>query len=129
MTSKLGVVYLASMADNVLDAMQPEEFEDSDEFGLEATEEQRGRFRDRVSGFFRKLTSPFIWFRDRIVFFWRWLFKPNEVGKPVTLRPSGVRVLILLIVGNIAILGLLGYALYQTATMPPVAMPVFLSGL
>jgi hypothetical protein len=54
LTSKLGVVYLTPMADDVLDAMQPEEFEESDELGPEAVEEQRGRFRDRVRGFFKR---------------------------------------------------------------------------
>jgi TolB protein len=114
---------LTPMADDVLDAMQPEEFEESDELGPEAVEEQRGRFRDRVRGFFKRLASPFVWLWGRVVFVWLWLFKPNKVGKPVTLRPSGVRVLFLLIVGNVAILGLLGYALYQTATMPPIESP------
>jgi len=111
------------MADNVLDAMQPEEFEESDELGPEATEERRGRLRGLVGGVLRRLASPFVWLWGRFVFVWLWIFKPNKVGKPVTLRPSGVRALALLIVGNIAILGLLGYALYQTATLPPIESP------
>jgi len=102
------------MADNVLDATQPEEL---DEFGPETAEEQQS------SRVLRWLASPFVWFRDRVASTWRWLVRPNEVGKPVTLRPSGVRVLVLLIVGNLAMLGLLSYALYQTATMPPIESP------
>jgi TolB protein len=107
---------LIPMADDVLDATQPEEWDEL-ESGL--AEEQPGRLRR----FLRRLASPFVWLGKRIAFVWRWLIKPNEVGKPVTLRPRGLQMLILLIVGDLAILGFLSYALYQTATMPPLESP------
>lgn len=111
------------MADNELDAVQPEEFEYLDELGVEVAERQRGRLRDRVSGVLRRLASPFVWLWNRLTFACRWVIKPNEVGKPITIRPRGLQVLILLIMGNAAILGLLGYVLYQAATMPPLKSP------
>jgi TolB protein len=52
-----------------------------------------------------------------------WLVRPNQVGRPVTLQPRGLKLLILLIVGNLAIVGILAYALYQTAVAPPRASP------
>jgi TolB protein len=111
------------MADNELGAVQPEEFEELDELGVEVAEGQRGRLRDRVSGILRRLASPFVWFWNHLTFAVRWLIKPNQVGKPITIRPRGLQMLILLIVGNAAILGLLGYALYKLATMPPLKSP------
>jgi TolB protein len=108
------------MADNELEATQPEELE---ELEPETAEEQQGRLRDRVSGILRRLASPFVWLWNCLASAGRWLVKPNEVGKPVTIRPRGLQVLILLILGNAAILGFLGYALYQTAMMPPLKSP------
>jgi TolB protein len=108
------------MSDYDLDAVQPEEFEGFGELGPEMVEEKKGRLRNRVSGILRRLASPFVWLWNRLAFAWCWLVKPNQVGKPITIRPRGLQVLVLLIVGNAAILGLLGYALYRVATMPPI---------
>jgi len=53
-----------------------------------------------------------------------WLRRPDEVGRPLTLQPRGVRLLVLLILGNLIVLALLTVALYQAATMPVgVALP------
>lgn len=53
-----------------------------------------------------------------------WLRRPDEVGQPLTLQPRGVRLLILLILGNLIVLALLTVALYQAASMPArVALP------
>ena len=56
--------------------------------------------------------------RGRLRRAWRWLRSPDEVGQPLVLRPRGVRVLVLLIVGNLGVLVLLIWALYQTSTNP-----------
>ncbi len=108
------------MADNVLRAGQLEELEELGELEPEPTEEQQGRLRDRARNILRLLTSPFVWLWKRLVFARRWLVKPNEVCKPVTIQPRGLQMLVLLIVGNAAILGLLGYALYRATTAPPI---------
>jgi len=57
---------------------------------------------------------------SRIASAWHWLRRPDEVGQPLTLQPRGVRLLILLILGNLGVLVLLTVALYQAVTMPPV---------
>ncbi|MCK4450649.1 MAG: hypothetical protein KAX26_08660, partial [Anaerolineae bacterium] len=41
---------------------------------------------------------------NRVAFAWRWLCRPDKVGQPITLRPRGVRLLILLILGNLVVL-------------------------
>ena len=56
--------------------------------------------------------------RSRLAFALAWLFRPDEVGQPLTLRPRGVRLLVLLILGNVIVLALLTFALYQAATLP-----------
>jgi TolB protein len=111
------------MADNVLRAGQLEEFEELSELEPEAAEEQQTRLRDRIGSILRRLASPFVWLWSRLTFAWRWLVRPNEVCKPVTIRPRGLQMLVLLIVGNAAILGFLGYLLYRMATMPPPKSP------
>ena len=70
-----------------------------------------------------RLKNVFRWLWQRISPIWLWLVKPNQVGKPVTLKPRGLQFLILLVVGNLAIVGVLAYALYQTATAPPLQPP------
>ena len=66
----------------------------------ETTERQKGTLRR-------------LW--DRITFTFAWLRNPDEVGQPITLRPRGARLLVLLILGNLAILAMLVAALYQLA--------------
>ena len=70
-----------------------------------------------------RLRSVFRWIWERISSIWLWLVKPNQVGRPVTLQPRGLQFLILLIVGNLAIVGVLVYALYQMASAPPTQLP------
>ncbi|MDY6875269.1 MAG: DPP IV N-terminal domain-containing protein [Chloroflexota bacterium] len=60
---------------------------------------------------------------SRVAFAWRWLCRPDEVGKPLSLRPRGVRLLILLILGNLAVLVLLTVALYQVITQSSIEEP------
>lgn len=62
-------------------------------------------------------------FWSRVAFTWRWLCRPGEVGQPLTLRPRGVRLLILLILGNLAVLVLLTVALYQAITLSAIEEP------
>ncbi len=47
-----------------------------------------------------------------------WLRRPDEIGQPLTLQPRGVRLLVLLILGNLIVLALLVVALYQAASLP-----------
>ncbi len=55
---------------------------------------------------------------NRVAFTLAWLRRPDEVGQPIMLRPRGVRLLVLLILGNLVVLVLLTIALYQATTMP-----------
>ncbi|RLC92517.1 MAG: hypothetical protein DRI79_00345 [Chloroflexi bacterium] len=58
--------------------------------------------------------------RSRIALALAWMFRPDEVGRPLILRPRSVRLLVLLILGNLTILVLLTVALYQATTAPVV---------
>jgi len=49
-----------------------------------------------------------------------WLRRPDEVGRSITLQPRSVRLLVLLILGNLLVLVLLTVALYRATTSPPV---------
>jgi TolB protein len=60
----------------------------------------------------------------RIVFAWRWVRMPNEVGKPLTLEPRSVRFLLLIVLGNLVALVLLGVALRQAVTMSTAERPM-----
>jgi TolB protein len=80
----------------------------------------QGREQDATgkhSGRFRRLWG-------RIVVARRWLRAPNTIGQPITLQPRSVRLLLLLILGNLIVLALLVVALYQATTMPTVARPM-----
>ncbi|MFO7742201.1 MAG: DPP IV N-terminal domain-containing protein [Anaerolineae bacterium] len=59
----------------------------------------------------------------RIVFAGRWIRRPNAVGQPITLQPRSARLLLLLILGNVAALVLLGVALRQAMTMSTAERP------
>jgi TolB protein len=66
---------------------------------------------------------------SRITFALTWLRRPDEVGQSITLRPHGVRTLILLILGNLVVLALLTAGLYRATTAPvlqpsPLFVPV-----
>ena len=65
-----------------------------------------------------------LWERVRLI--GRWIVRPNKVGKPVTIQPASVRVLVLLILGNVIILALLTFALFQDNTPPTAEGPVVL---
>ncbi len=56
----------------------------------------------------------------RVGLAWAWLRRPDEVGRPITLRPQGVRLLVLLVLGNLVILILLTVGLFQAASAPTV---------
>ena len=57
-----------------------------------------------------------------------WLTHPERVQQPVTLSPRGLQLLALLVLGNVVVLTLLGWALYRTGealtTRPPVVTVV-----
>jgi len=63
-------------------------------------------------GFFRRT-------RQRVTSILKWVFRPNQVGKPITVKPSGVRLLALLVVGNLSVIILLAVALYQATNVQP----------
>ncbi len=54
----------------------------------------------------------------RVTFAFAWICRPNEVGQPITLAPHGVRLLVLLVLGNLIVLVLLAVALYRSTTTP-----------
>ena len=47
----------------------------------------------------------------------RWLRSLDQIREPIVLRPRGVRLLVLLILGNLVMLGLLTWALYRASMM------------
>jgi hypothetical protein len=57
-------------------------------------------------------------FWGRVAHAWRWLRRPDEVGRTIALRPRSVRLLVLLVLGNLLVLALMAVALYQAMTMP-----------
>ncbi len=68
-------------------------------------------------------------FRSRVTLMLAWLRRPDDVGRPLTLQPRGVRLLVLLILGNIAVVALLTAGLYQASVKPssrpsPLLIPV-----
>ncbi len=79
----------------------------------ETAEEQESRGAGGQGGVLRR-------FWGRVARAWRWVRRPNEVGQPVTLQPRGVRLLVLLILGNLLVLALLTVALYRAITTPTV---------
>jgi TolB protein len=84
-------------------------------FDAQPPEEQEGQGAEVRQGLLRR-------FLGRVTHAWRWLFRPNQVGQPITLQPRSVRLLVLLILGNLLVLVLLIVALYQATTMPPVVV-------
>jgi len=54
----------------------------------------------------------------RLAFALAWLRHPDQVGRPLTLQPRSVRLLALLILGNLLALVLLSVALVQATTVP-----------
>lgn len=75
----------------------------------ESDARQPGQLR-RLRGFLGRLGT-------RAVFACRWLWRPDQVGKPVMLRPRHVRLLVFLVLGNLAALALLSTALCQSARL------------
>jgi len=59
-------------------------------------------------------------FWGRVVYAWRWLRRPDDVGRSITLQPRGVRLLVLLVLGNLLVLVLLTVALYRSIAVPAV---------
>ncbi len=72
----------------------------------------------------RRLGGLIVRLWNRVVLAWRWLHRPDEVGQPITLQPRGVRLLFLLILGNLVVLVLLTAALYQAAKVSSIAEPL-----
>ena len=62
-------------------------------------------------------------FRNRLALALAWLRRAGEFGRPITLQPRGVRLLVLLILGNLLVLVLLAVALYRATATPDVAEP------
>jgi len=86
--------------------------EKSDALEADTSKKARGRWA--------RLGAPF----RRIGRLFAWLLRPDEVGKPLTLQPRGLRLLILLILGNLAVLALLTISLYQATEMPSIERPI-----
>jgi len=98
------------------DTVQPEETHEP-----ETLEEQASVGTDEQE-------SPLQRLRGRIAYALAWLRRPDEVGQPLTLQPRGIRLLILLILGNLIVLTLLTVGLYRASTMlvvveSPLALP------
>ena len=55
---------------------------------------------------------------------WLWLTHPERVQRPVTLSPRGLQLLALLVLGNVIVLALLGWALYRTGEVLTARSPV-----
>jgi TolB protein len=106
------------MADEMQQASPPE---GSTELDLELDLEERVPKQRwaRPRELLRRLRSLAVRPWSRVAHIWLWLRKPDEVGQPVTLQPRGVRLLVLLIAGNLIILILLTIALFQAATLSP----------
>jgi len=83
------------------------------EFYTELPEEQ-----EKV-GPARKRENVFRRFWGRVTFVCAWLLRPDKVGQPLTLQPRSLRLIVLLILGNLLALVLLAVALYQAATTAP----------
>jgi len=101
------------------DVMQPER---PDEPGAETPEEpgkRSARLRELLRRIGRLIARP--WSRAARAL--AWLVRPDEVGKPLTLQPRGLRLLLLLILGNLAVLVSLTVVLYWAATAPPRESP------
>jgi TolB protein len=82
--------------------------------GTEAPEKQESAFRR-------------LWSRAALAL--AWLRRPDEVGQPLTLRPRGVQLLVLLILGNLIVVVLLTAGLYRASMAPapgssPLLIPV-----
>jgi len=102
------------MADEIQDTVQPEKPNEPEAEASERPEKRRARLREAL----RRLTRPIVWPWSQVAFAWRWLRRPDEVGQPIVLQPHGVRLLVLLILGNLLVLVLLTVALYQKTTIP-----------
>jgi len=68
----------------------------------------------------------------RVARAWRWLRRPDDVGQSITLQPRGVRLLVLLVLGNLLVLVLLTVALYRSIAVPaavesPLPLPTVVS--
>ncbi len=68
-------------------------------------------------------------FQSRVAYILAWLRRPDEVGQPLTLQPQGVRLLVLLVLGNLIVVVLLIVWLYQASVAPgpplsPLLIPV-----
>jgi len=104
------------------EVQQEDTHEPETEIEAEA-EEGPERRPARLSKPFRRLGSLVARLWGRVTFALAWLRRPNEVGQPLTLQPRGVRLLVLLILGNLVVLVLLTAALYQATTMPAIVEP------
>jgi TolB protein len=99
------------MADEVgWDELQLEEPHEPE---TETPEEQRSAGAEGRGGGLRRPWSC-------VAYACRWLCRPDQVGRPITLQPRGVRLLVLLILANLLVLVLLIVALYRTTTLPVV---------
>ncbi|MBU0705023.1 MAG: DPP IV N-terminal domain-containing protein [Chloroflexi bacterium] len=94
----------------------------ADELQLEELDELGAAPESR----WKRLRHPFRRLQSLIARIWNpfaralaWLRRPDEVGQPLTLQPRGVRLLVLLVLGNMAILALLTVALYQATSIKP----------
>jgi len=82
------------------------------EFQTELSEKQEVRRARKRENVLRR-------FWNRVTFALHWLCRPDQVGQPLTLQPRGLRLILLLILGNLLALVLLAVALYQATTTTP----------
>lgn len=110
------------MADEVeQDEVQQEETRGPE---TETSEEQGSRGAEACPERSQREQGSVLWrLWSRVALAWHWLRRPDEVGQPLTLQPRGVRLLVLLILGNLAVLVLLTIALYQATRLATIVEP------
>lgn len=88
---------------------------------MDEVEQEGAREREERT---EKQANPLRRLWGRLASVWLWVFNPSEVGQPVILRPRSVRLLILLVLGNLVVLIALTVALYRATQTQPLARPV-----
>ena len=88
--------------------------------------------RSRAASALNRLLSIIGPLWNRVAHALAWLRAPDKVGQPITIQPRGVRLLVLLILGNLVVLALLTSGLYRASTTPvivqsPLPIPVLVT--
>jgi len=73
-------------------------------------------------------TSESLWRRtwNRAAYAFKWMCNPDEVGRPITLKPRNFRAFIFLLLGNVIVLAFVLVGVYQAIQAPEPVQPVFI---